>query len=362
MRRINVLIVDDSVVIRRILSDELAKDPAINIAGIAANGLIALKKIEQLSPDVVTLDIEMPEMDGLETLREIRKLHADLPVIMFSTLTERGGVATLDALSAGASDYVTKPANVGKVTEARERVRQDLTTKIKALCGMSVPEPDDPAAAPPRRTRSAPKANNQSIGILAIGVSTGGPNALAEIIPALPGDFPVPVVLVQHMPPLFTRLMAERLSAKSSLEVKEAEEGDLVERGRVLIAPGDFHMELARTAKGIAAHLQQDPPENSSRPAVDVLFRSVNKHYGSNTLGVILTGMGRDGLRGCQELDDAGATIFVQDEESSVVWGMPGYVANEGLADRVLPLDQIAGEIVRRVKGGALSAGRAVIA
>ncbi len=363
MLKIRVLIVDDSVVIRKILSDELSKDPMIEIAGVAANGRIALQKIPQINPDVITLDIEMPEMDGLETLREIRKVYADLPVIMFSTLTERGGAATLDALAHGASDYVTKPANVGKVSEARQRVRDDLASKIFALCRKAPADAVERIATPvvtsdqPAVIRKPKPVGNQRIEILAIGVSTGGPNALADVIPLLPGDLPVPVLIVQHMPPLFTRLLGERLNGKSELEVKEAEEGDAVEAGRVLIAPGDFHMELALSGTGFVAHMQQGPPENSCRPAVDVLFRSVASHFGANALGVIMTGMGQDGLRGCELFSENGAPVFVQDEETSVVWGMPGFVANAGLADRVLPLDQLAGEISRRV--GTKTAARA---
>lgn len=356
MPKIRVLIVDDSVVIRKILSDELATDPAIEIAGVAANGRIALQKIPQVNPDVVTLDIEMPEMDGLETLKAIREIYPKLPVIMFSTLTEKGGAATLDALSFGANDYVTKPANVGKITEARQAVRIQMTEKIKGLCGRAHPEVlSTPALhhVPARVNLSAPQTRphtpNQRIDIVAIGVSTGGPNALAEIIPALPGDFSVPIVIVQHMPPLFTKLLGERLDAKSALQVKEAEEGDAVESGRVLIAPGDYHMELASSPNGATVQLHQGPPENSCRPAVDVLFRSVASRYKANVLAVILTGMGRDGLLGCELMAEEGATIFAQDEESCVVWGMPGFVVQAGLAHRVLPLGQMAGEITRRV-------------
>jgi two-component system chemotaxis response regulator CheB len=383
-----VLVVDDAVVVRRMLTDVLSAEPDIEVSGIAANGKIALQKIAQGLPDVVTLDVEMPEMDGLETLREIRKTWPKLPVIMFSTLTERGAAATLDALALGASDYVTKPANVGSVTAAIAKIREELVPKVRALAG--VPPPGGaPAARPPAPSASpAPAAAPGAAGgrtpgtmtwasaalasggarpgqafattpaaarigaerpsIVAIGVSTGGPNALAALLPALPGDLPVPVVIVQHMPPMFTRLLAERLHTQSKLTVVEGQAGMALQAGTVYIAPGDFHMELQASGASVLLRLVQTPPENSCRPAVDVLFRSVARTYGARVLGVILTGMGQDGLRGCETIHEAGGRVVVQDEATSIVWGMPGFVARAGLAEKVLPLDTIAAEIVRR--------------
>ena len=362
MRKIRVLIVDDAVVIRRLLGDCLAGDPDIEVVGVAANGRIALAKIPQVNPDVVTLDVEMPEMNGLETLVEIRKTHPRLPVIMFSTLTERGAAATLDALTAGASDYVTKPSNCGSVTIAMQRVRDDLVPKIKHLTGRVVATAAPALAtresasvaklAPvvPLQRRPAGPRGNAPIAVVAIGVSTGGPNALAELVPHLPGDLPVPVVIVQHMPPLFTRLLAERLDGRASLRVREGAAGDVLAPGTVSIAPGGRHMTVARSGTHVELALNDDPPENSCRPAVDVLFRSVVATYGAGTLGVILTGMGQDGLRGCELVRDAGGQVLAQDEASSVVWGMPGFVARAGLADRILPLKSIATEIASRVR------------
>jgi len=356
MPKIRVLIVDDSVVIRRLVSDIIAGDPELEVAGVAANGRIALARIPQVNPDIITLDVEMPEMGGLETLKELRRTYPRLPVIMFSTATERGGVTTLEALSLGASDYVTKPANVGRVGEGIARVRDDLIPKIKALCGRAmmfaaksaVPAVGRPTFVPRPLVR-LPAAR---VEIVAIGTSTGGPNALADLLPGLPADFPVPVVIVQHMPPIFTRLLAERLAARISLEVVEGYAGEDPRAGKICIAPGDFHMGLEKTAKGPRIKLNQEPPENSCRPAVDVLFRSVVQVYGAGTLGVILTGMGQDGLRGCEHIREAGGQILVQDEASSVVWGMPGCVSRAGLADKELPLTQLAREIVRRVGDG----------
>lgn len=355
MRKIRVLVVDDAVVVRKILTDALASDPLIEVAGVAANGNIALAKIVQLSPDLVTLDMEMPEKDGLETLREIRAQYRNLPVIMFSTLTEKGASVTLDALALGASDYVTKPANVGSVSVAIQRVKDELIPKIHALC-KNVVNPaavakqatlTKPHAAPPAVPK--PPARPNRIDLLAIGSSTGGPNALAEVIPSLPADFPVPVVITQHMPPVFTRLMAERLDSHSPLKVREGVKGERIAPGQVWIAPGDHHMVVARRGAEFILDLNQEPPENSCRPAVDHMMRSVVHLFGGRVLAVILTGMGQDGLQGCEMVHDAGGQVLAQDEASSVVWGMPGFVARAGIADKVLPLNQIGAEIVRRV-------------
>ncbi|MHB1310931.1 MAG: protein-glutamate methylesterase/protein-glutamine glutaminase [Gemmatimonadaceae bacterium] len=366
MARIRVLVVDDAVVVRKIVTDALASDPDIEVVGSAANGRIALAKVVQVNPDVVTMDIEMPEMNGLEALRELRKTHPVLPIIMFSTLTERGGSATLEALALGATDYVTKPANVGSVAVAQQRIRDELIPKIKALCGRRVGLVPSKlvamgtlatvaSARAVRVARSVVRpgaALDQRIDIVAIGVSTGGPNALAVILPKLPKDFPVPIVIVQHMPPVFTRLLADRLRVSSQLDVREGMVGGLVEPGKVWIAPGDRHMLVRQGRDGVSLVLTQNPPENSCRPAVDPLFRSVAEVYGARALGVILTGMGQDGLRGSELLTDTGATVIAQDQATSVVWGMPGFVANAGLAERLLPLGEIAGELVRRAMKG----------
>lgn len=352
MKHIRVLIVDDSVVVRRIVKETLAADPALEICGLAANGRIALSMIDQTRPDIVTLDVEMPEMDGLEVLRQLRTKSPGLPVIMFSTLTQRGAEATLDALALGARDYVMKPANVGSVTRAMETIRAELVPKIKALC--EIPAAITPVSVgrgkPWFATPSARMSVNRPIEMVAIGTSTGGPNALGEVLPLLPRDFPAAVVVVQHMPPTFTRFLAERLNASCELSVTEAVDDQVLRPGNILIAPGDYH--VVAEARGTQVHLRtvRTPPENSCRPAVDVLFRSVAQVYGARILAVVMTGMGQDGLRGAEHLHDAGATILAQDEASSVVWGMPGFVVQAGLAARVLPLKLIASEIVRRVR------------
>ncbi len=354
MRKIRVLVVDDSVVIRRLLTDVLSQDPEIELAGTAPNGRIALAKLPQINPDIVTLDIEMPELDGLGTLPELRKAYPKLPVIMFSTLTERGALATLDALARGATDYVTKPANVGSVAAAIQNVRDQLIPKIKALC------PDAQPATAARPTPLAPALTAQRLAnrlpqrcdIVAIGCSTGGPQALATLLGKLPADFPVPIVVVQHMPPVFTHHLATRLNQDGALRVREASGNETLQPGEVLIAPGNFHMELQRQGITVKTVVHQRPPENSCRPAVDVLFRSVAQVFGPSCLAVVLTGMGQDGLRGAEHIVHAGGSVIAQDESSSVVWGMPRAVAEAGLARHVLPLESIPNELFRLVAVG----------
>lgn len=348
MAKTRVLIVDDSVVVRKILTDVLKDDPEIEVAGIAANGRIALQKISQVNPDILTMDVEMPDMNGLETLVEVRKKYPRLPVIMFSTLTQRGAEATIDALTMGANDYVTKPANVGSVTAAIESIRAELVPKIKHWAlGEAVKVPRPRVQAAPKVPMPAP-AQHRQVDVVVIGVSTGGPNALAELVPAIPADFPVPVLIVQHMPPVFTQTLAERLNSRSEITVREGREGEPIAAGEAWIAPGGFHMTVVPGKTGFVLRTNQDPPENSCRPAVDVLFRSAVDAFGSNVLAIVLTGMGQDGLRGCERIREAGGLVFVQDEASSVVWGMPGYVAQAGLAHKVLPLPEIAIEMTRQ--------------
>ncbi|UWZ35640.1 chemotaxis-specific protein-glutamate methyltransferase CheB [Dactylosporangium roseum] len=391
---ISVLVVDDSVVVRRLITDALSDDPEIRVVSTAPNGRIALTKIEQLRPDLVTLDIEMPIMDGLETLRAIRARYARLPVIMFSTLTAAGATATLDALAAGASDYVTKPANVGSVAESIRSVREQIIPRIHALCGgrravlapptrpgapagpgrgnrtlappltrpavpplpgavrapgtaPQAPPPGAPGAPPIRAT---PRAG--AVDVVTIGCSTGGPDALTTVVRALPASLPVPVVVVQHMPPVFTKMFAERLDRTAALNVVEATGDMIVKAGTVYIAPGDFHLEVYRRGAEVVTKLNTGPPENFCRPAVDVLFRSVGRVYGGATLAIVLTGMGQDGKRGAEQLRSAGAEIVAQDEATSVVWGMPGAVAQAGLAHAVLPLGDIANHLISRTAGG----------
>ena len=353
MRKIRVFIVDDAVTVRRLIGEALAADAELDVVGSAENGRVALDRIPQARPDVLVLDLEMPVMDGLEMLAELRRAHPRLPVIVFSSDTRPGAEATLDALWLGASDYVAK-SPAGSPAEAVRHIHAELVPRIKALC-MSRPssrasERARPAtgrgAAPAARVR-APRAG--VVQLLAIGASTGGPNALGTLLSSLTADFPVPIVIVQHMPPQFTRFLAERLSAKGGLPVREAAQGDVLEPGRAYVAPGDYHLRLERSGTDVRVRLDQGPHEHSCRPSVDVLFFSVAEVFGGSALGLVLTGMGQDGLKGSERLVAAGGRVLVQDEGSSVVWGMPGMVARAGFADRVLPLDQLAAEIVQRV-------------
>jgi two-component system chemotaxis response regulator CheB len=352
--RIRALVVDDSVIIRRLVTHALQEDPAVQVVGSAANGVIALKMIPLVNPDVITLDIEMPEMDGLETLRQVRKLYPDLIVIMFSTLSERGAAITVEALSLGANDYVTKIANAGSLDQSMAKLRGELVPKFKQFFSLEsdravvLPKPAAPRF-PPLAARPLTNRQSKACEAVAIGVSTGGPTALAQLVPMLPADFRPPIFIVQHMPPIFTRLLAERLQSLTKLRVREAEAGMLVEGGNVYIAPGDYHMTVVRKGINHVIQLNQDAPENSCRPAVDVLFRSVAEVYGGSAMGVILTGMGQDGLRGIERLRAAGSYIVAQDEASSVVWGMPGAVVNAGLADSVVDLRCVVPEIRRHL-------------
>lgn len=340
---IRVLVVDDSVVVRRLVAEVLDAHPQIQVAGVAQNGAIALQKIDELKPDAVTMDIEMPIMDGISCVKALRKKHHKLPVVMFSTLTERGASATLDALAAGASDYVTKPANVGSVAESKQSIRDQLIPKLMALTGARRLVARSSAAAPAAPPMPQPRRGSRSgaYEVLAIGSSTGGPDALAKVLSTLPASLSVPVVLVQHMPPIFTRMLAERLNSVSGLTIVEAEDGVPLRRGHVLVAPGGRHLELRSKGTSIVTHLSDAPAENYCKPAVDVLFRSVAGVFKDRVLASVLTGMGRDGALGATAIRNAGGTVFAQDEATSVVWGMPGAVVAAGQADRVLPLEEM---------------------
>ena len=347
---IGVLICDDSATIRGILSATLGGDPDLKIVGTAVNGEACLATIPTAKPDLVLLDVEMPVMDGITTLREIRRRFGKLPVVMFSSLTERGAKATVDALLAGANDYVAKPAGLD-AREVADRIRVDVIGRIKSLVprgaagpGGRSPRPSGATAAPPRAVRQ------DRIQGVVIAVSTGGPTALAEVLPAFVPDARVPTLVVQHMPAFFTAHLAERLAKTAGLPVREATDGEVVRAGEVLLAPGGRHLEIVSDAGQPRVRLSDAPPENSCRPAADVLFRSAVKLWGSGTLGVVLTGMGKDGLAGSREIVAAGGSVIAQDEFSSVVWGMPGEVVRAGLADAVLPLPQVGVEVALRLK------------
>lgn len=347
-QKIRVLVVDDSAVMRRAITTTLAKDPQLEIAGTANNGRAALDALPGARPDVVTLDIEMPEMDGLAALRELRKTHPRLPVIMFSSLTQRGTQATILALTAGASDYVGKPADLANLSDAFRCLETELIPKVKMFGEQALAQRAAAANHPSASIVARPgRIRRGTIEAVCVGVSTGGPMALVQLFAAWTEPLTAPLLIVQHMPPTFTTLLAQRLTSAGVMDVLEAQEGDLVEPGRAYLAPGGRHMEVVDAEGSARLRITDDPPENSCRPSADVLFRSATKVYGDRLLGVVLTGMGCDGLKGCQAIRACGGHVLVQDEATSVVWGMPGTVANAGLADAVLPLTEIPAEILR---------------
>lgn len=353
LRRTRILIVDDSAVMRSLLRSVLAADPQLEVAGTAVDGAAALQSIATLMPDLMLLDVEMPVMDGLTTLKHLRAAGHRLPVIMCSSLTQRGARVTVEALAHGAADYVAKPTAQDNREAAMQSLARQLLPKIHALVRRTqvqiLPTVHPVAARAPATVPS----------VVAIGVSTGGPEALETLLPSLPGFFPLPILIVQHMPALFTRILAERLDKLCSLRVQEAAEGMAAVAGNIFIARGDLHLEALKSLTPGSCptlHLTNAPPEKHCRPAVDVLFRSLVAAYGGNVLAVVLTGMGYDGLAGCRVLREQGATVLAQDEATSTVWGMPGAVATAGLAHRVLPLRDIAPAILRLATSKSIEA------
>lgn len=345
-RKIRVLHADDSAVMRSLIRMALEPHPAIDIVATAASGDEALAAFDRVHPSLVLLDIEMPGRNGLDALSAIRLRDRRVPVIMCSTLTSRGARITLEALSRGATDYVTKPAAQKNLREGVETLTRELLPKILALFP---PEPAPlPAPIPfPSPRLAAPRAATLPPRLVVIGVSTGGPAALQTLLPLFPASFPLPILIVQHMPRLFTSLLAERLDALCPLRVREAEDGLRAQPGVIHIARGDWHLELARDFR---LRLTQNAPENFCRPSVDVLFRSACAATAGHLLAVVLTGMGSDGLAGCRLIRSAGGAILVQDPATSVIWGMPGAIAGAGLADKVLPLASLPAEVLRFVR------------
>jgi two-component system chemotaxis response regulator CheB len=355
--KIRVLIVDDSAVMRRIIMTTLLRHADIEVVGTAEDGLEAIEMIGRIKPDLITLDVEMPKMDGLTALKEIRKLDRELPIIMFSSLTQRGGEATITALTNGASDYVGKPSDKTNMAEAMRVLEDELIPKIRELCK---PTPVKPSKIiPPKELIAEVKQQvfakpsglpASRIEALCIGVSTGGPAALMEIFEAWKAPLSVPIFIVQHMPPKFTELLASRLTSVGVIPVVEAQHGQEAFPGKAYIAPGGKHLELRKSGAKVVMMLNEDPPENSCRPAVDVLFRSAAKIYGSHLLALVLTGMGYDGLKGAVDIVNAHGSVLVQDEQTSVIWGMPGAIANANLAEKILPLGDIPNEIIFRTQ------------
>jgi two-component system chemotaxis response regulator CheB len=347
--RIRVLVVDDSALMRKLIPSVLARDPAIEVVGTAMDGAFALKKIEELHPDVVTLDLEMPRMDGMETLRLIMR-RAPMPVVLFSTHSKEGGYATLKALALGAIDFVQKPQDAA--AGHLESIADQLIEKIKVAkraAGRKLPAAvvsDDPPKGQKKKHSALPPNR-----IIAIGISTGGPNALQYVLSQIPGDFPASILIVQHMPEGFTEMFAKRLDECCALEVQEARSGDLLVAGRVLICPGNRHIMVRRMPRGDMAVLSDGSPVNGHRPSADVLFHSVAQQFGPTAVGLLMTGMGEDGAEGLGALKAAGGVTIAQSEDTCVVSGMPRAAISKGYADKVIPLEGIAAFLVQNYGG-----------
>ena len=356
---IRVMVVDDSALVRKIATDILSADPEITVAATAATAEFALGKLDRERPDVITLDLEMPGMGGLEAIRKIMSVRPT-PIIVMSAHAQKGAELTLQALEAGAVDFVLKPSN--SLSGGIPAIARELTEKVKdaariilapppqslstPLEAPAEPAPTEPAQAPAVSAPVvAPFMDGEACDLVAIGTSTGGPVALKTVLSLLPGDFPVGLVVVQHMPPVFTKAFAERLDSCCAVRVKEAENGDPILPGRVLIAPGNWHMTVTRFGAEPRVLLNQNDPVNGHRPSVDVLMRSVAREWGARAVGVIMTGMGKDGAEGLRELYARGGRVIAQDKATSVIYGMNKEVVQNGNAHEVVPVDQIASRL-----------------
>lgn len=340
-RPIRVLIIDDSIVIRQLLKDIFARDGGIEVVGTASDPIEGYDKIVQLKPDVLTLDVEMPRMDGITFLEKLMRSHP-MPVVMISTLTREGSEVTLKALELGAVDFIAKPTQ--SIFTGMAALSHEITSKVKAAARARV-RPKQAHVAPVEMPQTSIKRVAGTHRLIAIGASTGGPEAIRQVLQGLPAEVP-PIVIVQHMPPVFTRSFAERLDKLCTVRVKEAEDGDVLQPGHAYIAPGDYHLQVMRSGSQYRARVVQTEPVNRHRPSVDALFDSVMQASGASTVAVLLTGMGADGARGLKKLREAGARTIAQDEETCVVFGMPREAIQIGGAEFVLPLPQIAHKVV----------------
>ena len=373
-RKLRVLVVDDTIVYRTSVSDVLKEIPGVEVVGVAHNGKIAISKIGLLKPDLLTLDIEMPVMNGLEVLAELKRNYPGVGAIMLSTLTADGSDMTMQALELGAFDFILKPSSA-TISEGKRKIKdllqpmleafaksktapkligkQDIVFKTStALRKPLVSRQPSPSASVTATQAANQHATRHKAEIVAIGISTGGPNALSQMLPKLPGDINVPVLIVQHMPPVFTKSLAASLDKKCALAVKEAEDGEAIQQNTVYIAPGGKQMKLVAAPNGVnrLIRITNDPPENSCKPSVDYLFRSIGDYYVGRTTAVIMTGMGSDGTKGLEVLKTKGAFIIAQDEASCVVYGMPKAPAEKGLVDVISPLNKIADEIAKTLR------------
>jgi two-component system, chemotaxis family, protein-glutamate methylesterase/glutaminase len=354
-RKIRVLVVDDSALVRKIVANSINGEDDMEVVGTAANGKIALEKLDLLRPDIVLLDLEMPEMDGITTLKRLRQQFRQLPVVVFSTLSERGAKITLDALSAGATDYLCKPSGMGGLSTVKELLHDVLAPKLRAQALKDARAMESRSLAPLESVPARRPSSNEALQLVCIGSSAGGPQALAEVIPKLPRALGVPVLVVQHMPPMFTKLLAERLAATAKLKVVEAEDGMSIDANTVYIARGGQHMRVAIKAGRLGLVLDSGALENGCRPAVDPLFRSAAALYGPRLLGIVMTGIGTDGTHGAREIQRMGGRVWAQDEASCAVWGMAGSVVKAGLAERIFTLSSLADELTLAVEGSRRS-------
>jgi len=381
-RTLRILAADDSAVMRNIMrslfaahaEDALSELPRMELCGVARDGVECLEAVRGLRPDVLVLDLEMPRLNGLEVLERLRQEWPELPVIMCSSYTEHGARSTLEALARGASDYVMKPSAQCNLAEALQSLSQQLLSKIAALVnGANRGELEagrDGQSEKIQRIRPIARQERSGapIEVIVVGLSTGGPSALEQMLPKLPPEFPVPILIVQHMPKLFTGALAERLDRCCALRVEEAYDGAVIRPGRIWLAPGDAHMEVAQRGTALGegdtdsarrgrVRLHQREPLNHCRPSVDHLFHSAARMYGAGALALMMTGMGADGLEGARAIHERGGVVLAQDEATSAVWGMPGRVTEAGIADATLPLWALAGELEQRARTGRV--GRA---
>ncbi len=353
LRIINVIVIDDSAFMRKSISMMLESDPGIKVVATARDGQDGINKIREFKPDLVTLDVEMPVMDGLSALKIIMK-EIPLPVIMISSLTSEGAQATLDALNLGAVDFI--PKELSYVSVDIKKIREDLISKVKTIVrsrpfrhrtpGVALrplPKPSRPGGS----VWNIPAGAGKKLKAVVLGISTGGPFALLQTIPKLPVDFPLGIAVVQHMPPRFTKSLAERLDSLSALNVREAADGDILEPGMVLLAPGGMHMTFRRKGGYVAAAISAEPASTLYKPCADIMMTSAVEVFNGPLLGVIMTGMGKDGLEGLKRIKQKGGYVIAQDEESCVVYGMPRAAVDEGIADAILPLDGIPAGITR---------------
>ena len=373
-KKLRVLVVDDTIVYRTAVSEILKEIPGVEVVGVAHNGRIAISKIGLLKPDILTLDIEMPVMNGLEVLAELKRSYPGVGAIMLSTLTSDGSEMTMQALELGAFDFILKPSST-TISEGKRQIKELLQPMLEAFAksktaakligrqDLLFKSRTIPKAAPVRpiaktsqptlspQTATSPAARQKSE-IVVIGISTGGPNALSQMLPKIPKNINVPVLIVQHMPPMFTKSLATSLDKKCALHVKEAEEGESIQPNTVYIAPGGKQMKLVAAPNGVnrLIRITNDPPENSCKPSADYLFRSIGDYYVGRTTAVIMTGMGADGTKGLEILKAKGAHIIAQDEASCVVYGMPKAATEKGLVHVISPLNKIADEIVKTLR------------